>query len=154
MNCKQCGELLYKKQTFCNSSCAASYNNKGVRRHGNERGVCPVCSNPKKSNERKYCSRTCFGIASRKSLEHKQARNAAAQSEYRALSYRVFAPNANRKLIKEIYLMCPKGHEVDHIIPLSRGGLHHQDNLQYLPKKINRKKGNRMVGDPGYDPSH
>lgn len=30
--------------------------------------------------------------------------------------------------------------EVDHINPLSRGGLHHQDNLQVIPRSWNRKK--------------
>jgi hypothetical protein len=31
---------------------------------------------------------------------------------------------------------------VDHIIPLSRGGWHHHDNLQVLPAKINGEKAN------------
>lgn len=35
-------------------------------------------------------------------------------------------------------------HEVDHIIPISRGGLHHQDNLQILTWIENRKKGNKI----------
>lgn len=154
MNCKHCGTLMYKKQVFCNSSCAASYNNRGIRRHGKEIGNCPVCNNKKSSNERKYCSRKCFGIASTKSKEHNLARNAEAQSKYRSKKYRVLAPGADKEKIKEFYRNRPKGYEVDHIIPLSRGGLHHQDNLQYLLKEDNRRKGKRMVGDPGYDPSH
>ena len=36
-------------------------------------------------------------------------------------------------------------HEVDHIIPVSLGGLHHQDNLQILPWIENRKKGNKLL---------
>ena len=47
-------------------------------------------------------------------------------------------------VIKQIYLDCPKGYEVDHIIPISKGGLHHEDNLQYLTISENRRKGNRM----------
>ena len=46
--------------------------------------------------------------------------------------------------LKEIYENCPEGYEVDHIIPLSRGGLHHQDNLQYLTREQNRSKSNRI----------
>jgi len=35
------------------------------------------------------------------------------------------------------------GHKmhVDHVIPLARGGLHHEDNLQILPAGINMRKG-------------
>lgn len=36
-------------------------------------------------------------------------------------------------------------HEVDHIIPVSKGGLHHQDNLQVLPWLENRIKGAKLV---------
>lgn len=32
--------------------------------------------------------------------------------------------------------------QVDHIIPLSKGGLHHPDNLQIVTKKYNLEKGN------------
>jgi len=35
--------------------------------------------------------------------------------------------------------------EVDHIIPISRGGLHHPTNLQVLPLKINRSKGHNKL---------
>ena len=35
--------------------------------------------------------------------------------------------------------------EVDHIIPVSLGGLHHQDNLQYLTPDENKRKGNRVA---------
>lgn len=35
------------------------------------------------------------------------------------------------------------GFEVDHIKPLSKGGLHHEDNLQLLPKYLNGSKSNK-----------
>ncbi len=31
-------------------------------------------------------------------------------------------------------------HEVDHIIPISKGGLHHPCNLQIIPQSVNRRK--------------
>ena len=46
--------------------------------------------------------------------------------------------------IKEIYKNRPKGFEVDHIHPISKGGLHVEYNLQYLPKSANRSKGNKI----------
>ena len=35
-------------------------------------------------------------------------------------------------------------HEVDHIHPISKGGLHHPGNLQILTKYENQSKGNRV----------
>jgi hypothetical protein len=32
-------------------------------------------------------------------------------------------------------------HEIDHIVPICEGGLHHPDNLQILTRHDNRKKG-------------
>jgi len=60
----------------------------------------------------------------------------------------VTAPDADKDKIKQIYLNCPDGYEVDHIIPLSKGGKHHEDNLQYLTLSENRKKNNRIVVGP------
>lgn len=51
--------------------------------------------------------------------------------------------------IKQFYLNCPKGYEVDHIIPLRNpniNGLHVIWNLQYLEKNQNRKKSNKLIG--------
>ena len=46
--------------------------------------------------------------------------------------------------IGRFYKNCPPGYEVDHIIPVSRGGKHRLSNLQYLTKEENRRKSNRL----------
>lgn len=49
--------------------------------------------------------------------------------------------------IMKMYLECPNGYEVDHIVPISKGGKHHPDNLQHLTISENRKKSNKCI-DP------
>lgn len=49
--------------------------------------------------------------------------------------------------IREIYENCPKGHEVDHVMPLQGKelcGLHVPWNLQYLTTDENRRKKNKV----------
>ena len=65
-------------------------------------------------------------------------------SKRRASILKQTPPDADMSKIREIYLNCPKGYEVDHIIPISKGGLHHQDNLQYLTEHDNRSKGAKV----------
>lgn len=52
-----------------------------------------------------------------------------------------------KKLIRKFYQDCPEGYEVDHIIPVSKGGHHKLSNLQYLTKKENRAKASRENKD-------
>jgi 5-methylcytosine-specific restriction endonuclease McrA len=51
---------------------------------------------------------------------------------------------AERKEISEFYCNCPDGYEVDHIIPISKGGKHEISNLQYLTPLENRMKGSKL----------
>lgn len=60
--CKQCEQPLpYKKRhnKFCSHSCAGSYNNKGVRRHGKAPHKCKNCDKTTRSHTNKYCSVRC-----------------------------------------------------------------------------------------------
>ena len=141
-NCLHCNNET-KNAKFCSRSCSNSYNNKGVCRV--ERKIfphpCKHCGT--ETTNPVFCSSTCDGLNRKASKEHLNKSNAIRQSRYRAKKYRVLAPDANPEKINEIYRNCPPGHEVDHIVPLSKGGKHHEDNLQYLTISENRSKGNR-----------
>lgn len=82
-----------------------------------------------------------------KRMRHVKGRRANAVRYKLALRNRTPAW-ADLPAIQEFYRQCPEGYEVDHVIPL-RGrlvsGLHVLNNLQYLPMKKNREKGNKHV---------
>jgi hypothetical protein len=126
IGCKQCRQLFtptLNRKTFCSQSCSATYNNKVyVKRKKKERPL-------KVIREKKVYTE-----------QEKKARNISTVQAYRARKYSATLPDTDRKLINKIYEMCPQGYEVDHIIALSAGGPHHQDNLQYLPAMENRRK--------------
>ena len=77
-------------------------------------------------------------------------KNNLAYDAFRSKVYRTRKQNqlpswANLEVIKQMYLACPKGFHVDHIIPLKGThacGLHVESNLQYLLAKDNLKKRN------------
>ena len=78
--------------------------------------------------------------------QHRATMN-EANARYRARMKAQVVPGEDIKPIQEFYANCPEGYEVDHIIPLSKGGLHSLSNLQYLTISENRKKSNKIVGD-------
>jgi transposase len=69
-----------------------------------------------------------------------------ANARYRARIKAQVVPGEDIQPIQDFYANCPEGYEVDHIIPLSKGGLHSLPNLQYLTVSENRRKSNKIVG--------
>jgi len=149
--CIQCNNQLpqnKKSNKFCSRSCAAKYNNTVSPKRKKALPLkCNHCGKDTDSSRAKYCSTKCFGLARRLPDDVKRAKNAATQAKYRAkYGYlRAHDPFADTEKIKAIYANCPEGHEVDHIIPLSKGGKHHENNLQYLTVGENRRKSNKIL---------
>lgn len=57
---------------------------------------------------------------------------------------------ADLELLEFIYIKCPIGYEVDHIIPLNNkkmSGLNIPENLQYLPIEENNIKNNKLESE-------
>lgn len=60
--CKQCQtpiSYLKRLNDFCSQSCGATFNNSGIRRHGEAARKCLHCS--KEHYNDKYCSQECMG---------------------------------------------------------------------------------------------
>lgn len=97
--------------------------------------------------EIKFCSHSCSTKSRYLGEKHKRkVLNAvAATRRARLKEASVDLTDEEKDEIMKIYLECPDGHEVDHIIPISKGGKHHPKNLQYLTVSENRKKGSKLV---------
>jgi hypothetical protein len=77
---------------------------------------------------------------SRRWAKNNRGKCNAHQARYRARKLDQTPVDANHMWIDMIYEQCPTGYEVDHILSLANGGLHHEDNLQYLTISQNRRK--------------
>lgn len=150
--CQRCAHTFSgePERKFCSRSCAAIFNNTGRNRHGRKgrflEKPCAACGVG--TRNLRYCSVVCRANASRKSEDHKRAvrrlLSKISFSNYCARLRNAIPAGTDMRAMRNIYANCPSGYEVDHKIPLTRGGLHHPSNMQYLPSEANRSKGNRL----------
>ena len=80
----------------------------------------------------------------------------AQSREKQTRKIQAILPTTDLDLIEKIYeqrlIMAEENGEeyhVDHIIPLSKGGAHHQDNLRIITAKENMEKGNKYIPELG-----
>jgi len=59
--CKNCEASIEGRKSFCNSSCAAKYNNRlyPKRTNGRDKPKCKNCETPLKAYDRTYCNTKC-----------------------------------------------------------------------------------------------
>lgn len=90
----------------------------------------------------KYCGTSCSQQSRYLGEDHKRRiRNEiSARRRARMKEQSPELTDAEKHESQEYYLNCPKGHEVDHIISIAKGGLHHPNNVQILTITENRKK--------------
>ena len=156
LQCIRCQKKLISKtqKKFCSRSCSVSYNNIGIRRHSNPNSIhslvkpCKTCG--KETSRPKFCSDECnpkkkTHLTPEEKYKLHRARKNEAWARYMAKRKNQTPVNADLKAMQDFYAQCPAGHEVDHIIPLSKGGLHTLENLQYLTISENRKKSNKIL---------
>ena len=73
----------------------------------------------------------------------------AKAAKREAIKLNQMPKDADKQAIEQLYKICSEKNDssiyfhVDHIQPLSKGGLHHQDNLQILEAKLNLEKGSK-----------
>jgi hypothetical protein len=165
MKCETCNNLhdgSYGSGRFCNKKCSKTFSSTVKRKEANEK-----ISNSLKGKEsplkgRKFnplgeehkekikkSLKEHWDNAEKVSDDHKRHKNVIKVIKYRTRKINALPEDANLSLISLIYKYCPEGYHVDHIHALSRGGLHHEDNLQYLPASENCRK----CADREYDKS-
>jgi 5-methylcytosine-specific restriction endonuclease McrA len=131
---------------FCSSSCAASYNNTIVPKRKKQYRICPTCGI--EHRRIKFCSDECnprkLKLTSEEKYFYTRAKKNEAWQRYMAKRKNQTPKDADIFAMQQFYLNCPNGYEVDHIIPISKGGLHSIENLQYLTVSENRKKSNKL----------
>jgi 5-methylcytosine-specific restriction endonuclease McrA len=150
--------LLNNYMLYCEQCNKEFKNSQGLSMHtkfcGRKRPtfVCKVCGTEKVKTcqtTNQFCSHKCAQVASRVVKDdvwyrRKRAIANEAWQRYHARKKNQTPEGEDISLLQKFYENCPAGYEVDHIIPISKGGLHSLSNLQYLPWQENRRKSNKV----------
>ena len=90
-----------------------------------------------KTSGYKYRCKSCEREYRLSTIRRRRAWGAEYQARLRITNTETYS---TREELIRFYLNTPKGLTVDHIIPLSKGGLHCLTNLQYLTGSENSSK--------------
>lgn len=102
----------------------------------------------------KYCSLKCSSDIRYLGEEHKRAMLNSVSATRRSNVKNAFDQTADIDKINQFYIKAKLlskqtgiQHEVDHIVPISKGGKHNENNLQILTMSENRRKGSKYVSE-------
>jgi hypothetical protein len=130
----KCRRPLWKCECDCGNKTIV--NSSSLRRGATKSCGCLQKERASESNKGKNNFRYKHGLSGTKGYICYKA-----QKRY-AMKLKQTSADANLDLIQFYYTVSEtmKDYEVDHWKPLSKGGLHHEDNLQLLEKGLNREK--------------
>ena len=102
----------------------------------------------------RFCSHSCSTKFRYLGEDHKRAVLNSIAARRRCRIRDAFDETADQQKINKIYCEAKRlteetniPPEVDHIIPISKGGKHHEDNLQIITMQENRKKHTKIIED-------
>lgn len=102
----------------------------------------------KAANHKRYGTEPFVGPRKPRQLPMSDERRRLRQREqyqwHQALHVYKVELDSDRQRVIDFYLNCPDGMVVDHIKPMSLGGTHTLDNLQYLDWQASRHKGKAL----------
>ncbi len=120
-------------------------------------GSCVECNKISHTNrQRRFVSkdpehvRAIVRKSFKKDYQQNPSKYVAKTAHRRAVKLKATPIWANLEEIKNFYANCPKGYQVDHIVPLQGEnvcGLHVINNLQYLTAAQNASKKNKWTVD-------
>lgn len=128
----------------CLEAKPAEYYSQSIGKFLDKSTICKQCSSEYNKNYYVDNKDTC----NLRSTEHyKENKQMYVEKSARRRAAKVQATPiwADKEKIKQVYLSCPTGYHVDHIIPLNNPlvcGLHVHNNLQCIPAKDNLEKSN------------
>lgn len=161
-NCELCGAELPKNKTrFCSGICKSRYNaiKQGlIEDHGELTKVCPVCG--KEFKTWKSGKITCSKVCSDRMHSQKADRRYRGRTiDHDITLHKLAERDKNQCQICGLYvdwqdirqdgkstvcgMMYPS---IDHITPISMGGMHSWDNVQLAHRICNSRKGNKCIG--------